>query len=332
MNQLLINKYKPKEISDFNFPKNIENLLTTIIDSKQYNILITGNSSTGKTSLIKLIINNYYNNNEDLNIDTLNQNILYVTPLKDVGIHNFRSEIKIFCQTYCNIKNKKKFVILDDIDLMNEQIQQVMRNIIDTYNSNVYFICSCTNTSKVIDNLQSRLFILKLPNITNERLKLIYNRIKNNEKIDIDEESLDLFIKICNNSPSVLLNYLEVFKLLDIKINKSKIMELCTTINFSYYETFFDLLKKNKIIEALERLMIFIEEGYNVMDVYDSIFYYIKHTENLNEEEKYIITPIICKYITIFHEIHEDEIELAFFTNTIFKKLYMKKNNNNKLH
>jgi DNA polymerase III delta prime subunit len=332
MNQLLINKYKPKEISDFNFPKNIENLLTTIIDSKQYNILITGNSSTGKTSLIKLIINNYYNNNEDLNIDTLNQNILYVTPLKDVGIHNFRSEIKIFCQTYCNIKNKKKFVILDDIDLMNEQIQQVMRNIIDTYNSNVYFICSCTNTSKVIDNLQSRLFILKLPNITNERLKLIYNRIKNNEKIDIDEESLDLFIKICNNSPSVLLNYLEVFKLLDIKINKSKIMELCTTINFSYYETFFDLLKKNKIIEAVERLMIFIEEGYNVMDVYDSIFYYIKHTENLNEEEKYIITPIICKYITIFHEIHEDEIELAFFTNTIFKKLYMKKNSNNKLH
>ena len=195
MNQLLINKYKPKEIIDFNFPKNIENLLNTIIDSKQYNILITGNSSTGKTSLIKLLINNYYNNNEYLNIDTLNQNILYVTPLKDVGIHNFRSEIKIFCQTYCSVKNKKKFVILDDIDLMNEQIQQVMRNIIDTYNNNVYFICSCTNTSKVIDNLQSRLFILKLPNITNDRLKLIYNRIKKDEKIDIDEESLDLFIK-----------------------------------------------------------------------------------------------------------------------------------------
>lgn len=324
MNQLLINKYKPKEIIDFNFPKNIENLLNTIIDSKQYNILITGNSSTGKTSLIKLLINNYYNNNEYLNIDTLNQNILYVTPLKDVGIHNFRSEIKIFCQTYCSVKNKKKFVILDDIDLMNEQIQQVMRNIIDTYNNNVYFICSCTNTSKVIDNLQSRLFILKLPNITNDRLKLIYNRIKKDEKIDIDEESLDLFIKICNNSPSVLLNYLEVFKLLDVKINESKIMELCTTINFSYYETFFDLLKKDKIIEAIDCLMNFIEEGYNVMDVYDSIFYYIKHTEKLNEEEKYIITPIICKYITIFHEIHEDEIELAFFTNTIFKKLYMK--------
>ena len=224
MNELLINKYKPKNISDFNFPENIDNLLNTIIESKQYNILITGNSSTGKTSLIKLLISNYYS--IDTNLDILNQNILYVTPLKDVGIHNFRNEIKIFCQTYCSIKNKKKFVILDDIDLMNEQIQQVMRNIIDIYKKNVYFICSCTNSSKVIDNLQSRLFIIKLPNIDNKRLKMIYNRIIKNEKIKIQDDCLDLFIKISNNSPSVLLNYLEVFKILNINITSTKIMEL----------------------------------------------------------------------------------------------------------
>ena len=322
MNELLINKYKPKNISDFNFPENIDNLLNTIIESKQYNILITGNSSTGKTSLIKLLISNYYS--IDNNLDILNQNILYVTPLKDVGIHNFRNEIKIFCQTYCSIKNKKKFVILDDIDLMNEQIQQVMRNIIDIYKKNVFFICSCTNSSKVIDNLQSRLFIIKLPNIDNKRLKMIYNRIIKNEKIKIQDDCLDLFIKISNNSPSVLLNYLEVFKILNINITSTKIMELCTTINFSFYDNYFTLLQNQEIKKAIICLMDFVERGYNVMDVYDSMFNYIKHTITLDEEKKYIITPIICKYITIFHEIHEDEIELAFFTNTVFKKLYLK--------
>jgi len=327
MNQLLINKYKPKILTDFNFPKNIENLINTIINTEQYNILITGNHSAGKTSLIKLLVSKYYDipiKDDNNKIDTLNNNILYVTPLKDVGIHNFRSEIKIFCQSYCTINKKKKFVIIDDIDLMKEQIQQVMRNIIDVY-KNVYFICSCTNSSKVIDNLQSRLFILKLPNTNNERLKMIYDRINKTEKFNVENnEVIDVLIKLSNNSPAVLINYLDVFILLDSQITKQIMLELCTTINFSLYDNFFDLLEQHNINESIRCLMGFTDQGYSVMDVYDSMFNYIKYSTKINEETKYIIIPIICKYITIFHELHEDEIELAFFTNTIYKKIVKK--------
>jgi len=328
MNQLLINKYKPKNITDFYFPKNIENLVNTIVNTEQYNLLITGNHSTGKTSLIKLLVSKYYNipiKDDDNKIDTLNNNILFVTPLKDIGIHNFRSEIKIFCQTYCTIKNKNKFVIIDDIDLMNDQIQQVMRNIIDSYKNNVYFICSCTNSSKVIENIQSRLFILKLPNTNSERLKLIYDRINKIEQFNIENnEVIDILIKLSNNSPAVLINYLDVFILLDTQITKVKMLELCTTINFSLYDKYFDLLNQHNIGESIHCLMSFTYQGYSVMDVYDSMFNYIKFTEKISEETKYTIIPIICKYITIFHELHEDEIELAFFTNTIYKKIYKK--------
>lgn len=328
MNQLLINKYKPKNITDFFFPKNIENLVNTIVNTEQYNLLITGNHSTGKTSLIKFLVSKYYNipiKDDNNKIDTLNNNILFVTPLKDIGIHNFRSEIKIFCQTYCTIKNKNKFVIIDDIDLMNDQIQQVMRNIIDSYKNNVYFICSCTNSSKVIENIQSRLFILKLPNTNSERLKLIYDRINKIEQFNIENnEVIDILIKLSNNSPAVLINYLDVFILLDTQITKVKMLELCTTINFSLYDKYFDLLNQHNIGESINCLMSFTYQGYSVMDVYDSMFNYIKFTEKISEETKYTIIPIICKYITIFHELHEDEIELAFFTNTIYKKIYKK--------
>jgi DNA polymerase III gamma/tau subunit len=208
---------------------------------------------------------------------------------------------------------------------MNEQIQQVMRNIIDVY-KNVYFICSCTNISKVIENLQSRLFILKLPNTTNERLKLIYDRINKTEKFNIENnEVIDVLIKLSNNSPAVLINYLDVFILLDIQITKTKMLELCTTINFSMYDKFFDLLANNNIRDSITCLMSFTDQGYSVMDVYDSMFSYVKYSVKLDEETKYVIIPIICKYITIFHELHEDDIELAFFTNTIYKKIYKKK-------
>ena len=44
-----------------------------------------------------------------------------------------------------------------------------------------------------------------------------------------------------------------------------------------------------------------------------------KTTDILSENYKYEIIKYICKYISIFHTIHEDENELALFTNDICK-------------
>ena len=57
------------------------------------------------------------------------------------------------------------------------------------------------------------------------------------------------------------------------------------------------------------------------MDILDNYFLYIKTTQLLSEDEKYSIIPLICKYITIFHNIHEDEIELSLFSNNVYKML-----------
>ena len=57
------------------------------------------------------------------------------------------------------------------------------------------------------------------------------------------------------------------------------------------------------------------------MDILDNYFLFIKNTHILNEDQKYNIIPFICKYISIFHNIHEDEIELALFTNNLMKIL-----------
>ena len=53
------------------------------------------------------------------------------------------------------------------------------------------------------------------------------------------------------------------------------------------------------------------------MDILDNYFLFIKQTNIIDESYKYKIIPIICKYITIFYNIHEDEIELSLFTNNI---------------
>jgi hypothetical protein len=62
------------------------------------------------------------------------------------------------------------------------------------------------------------------------------------------------------------------------------------------------------------------------MDILDNYFLFVKITDLLTETQKYNIIPIICKYITIFHNIHEDEIELALFSNNIYANIDIKQN------
>ena len=59
--------------------------------------------------------------------------------------------------------------------------------------------------------------------------------------------------------------------------------------------------------------------GYSVIDILDYLFAYVKFTDIIDEELKYKITCLLCKYITIFNNIHEDCIELALFTNNLYK-------------
>jgi hypothetical protein len=59
------------------------------------------------------------------------------------------------------------------------------------------------------------------------------------------------------------------------------------------------------------------DKGYSVMDILDTYFLWVKTTKELTEDEKYKMIPILCKYIDVFYNIHEDEIELALLVNDL---------------
>ena len=81
----------------------------------------------------------------------------------------------------------------------------------------------------------------------------------------------------------------------------------------------YEFLKNKNLNDAIQLIYSIYDKGYSVMDILDNYFLFIKTTSILTEDEKYIITPFICKYITIFYNIHEDEIELALFTNNLIE-------------
>ena len=156
MEQPFIYKYRPKTLEEFEINPKLIELLNTLIKSDLLNILLIGNQGSGKTTLINCIIKKYYGEKFD------NNNILIINSLKDQGITYYKTEVKTFCQTMSTIPNKKKIIILDDIDNVNEQGQQVFKNCIDKYSKNVNFIASCCNIQKVIESYQSKQIIIKI--------------------------------------------------------------------------------------------------------------------------------------------------------------------------
>ena len=309
-----IYKYKPQKFEDFFIDSEIIDILKLMISMDNLNILLIGDSGTGKTSLIYTLMNEYYKN-----IPNINENILIINSLKEQGIQYYRNDVKLFCQTKCSIPNKKKIIILDDIDSINEQSQQVFRNCIDKYKNNVHFLASCTNIQKVIDSLQSRQTIIKLKPVQLIQFQNILNHITKKENIIINKNAEKFILGICNNSIRILLNYLEKFKLMNTVITLEIADSICTNISFNTFKDYTNFTINNDFKNASSLFYKLFDQGYSVIDIYDNYFLYIKFTDILTDTQKYHIIKLLCKYITIFHNIHEDELELPLFTNNLIQ-------------
>jgi len=312
---LFIDKYQPIFLDDFYLKKELFNLLKTLIQTNNLNILFIGKIGTGKTTLLNALIKEYYKD-----INNYETNILKINTIKEHGINYYRNDVKSFCQTCSTIKNKKKIIIIDNLDLLNEQSQQIFRFCIDKYNSNINFISSCTNIQKVIENLKSRIYIINLEPLHTENIKKIFYKIQTNEQILIEDENvIEFILKISNHNIKIMINYMEKFKLLNDNITLDIAKKICCNISFLILEKYIQMVKECNLSESIKIIYEIYEKGYSNIDILDNLFNYIKITELLDDHEKYIFIQHICKYIAIFYNINEDIIELILFTNDIIK-------------
>jgi DNA polymerase III delta prime subunit len=283
------------------------------------NLLFVGNTSSGKTTLLYGIIREYYGLKKTDNISE--NNIMFINNLKEQGIHFYRNEMKTFCQSHSSIFGKKKMVIIDDIDNINEQSQQVFRNYIDKYKNNVNFISVCTNIQKVIESIQSRVHLIQIPNLTREQLSIAMEKIIQTENIQMDAPSKEYLLQMSNLSIRSLMNHLEKMYIYGEPIDLPLCKRLCSNLSFQLFEDYIHLIRKRELNAAIQLFYNIHDFGYSVIDILDYFFSFIKITNLLTEEEKYQCIPYLCKYITVFHNLHEDVIELALFTNHIYQIL-----------
>lgn len=318
MTDSFLTKYRPSTIKDFKLNNHMENALYSFIEMDDLNILLYGNPSSGKTVLLDAMIREYYGLSIKCQIPE--NNILMINNLKEQGIQYYRNEMKAFCQTNSIVYGKKKMIVIDDLDNINEQSQQVFRNYMDKYKHNVHFLAVCTNMQKVIESIQSRMHIMQLHSLDLCAIREHMEYIIHLEHMNVPEECKQYLLSICNNSVRTIINYIEKLYILDEPITLNLCKTVCSNISFQHFEKYIDAFERKDLKSGIKILYDLFDSGYSVIDILDYFFHFVKSTTRIDETMKYKIIPLLCKYITIFHNVHEDVIELALFTNSLFQE------------
>jgi replication factor C small subunit len=221
-------KYRPDRIEGVvgDFREKIKNYLKNP-NTVPHFLFHSKTPGTGKTTLAKAIIN-------ELGCDALT-----INSSDDRKIEVVREKVKSFCLTKSNQVGKRRCVFLDEVDGMLKASQDALRNIMETYSSNAFFILTCNNINKVIEPLQSRCVVIPFSYPKKEEVFEYLEMICTNEHILYTKEGLQKLIDL--NYPSIRNCVLSIQ---DIAVQKLPI-DINTVQPANYiFQQYWDLLKK----------------------------------------------------------------------------------------
>lgn len=186
---LWVEAYRPNRIEETILTDELKKtFLGFIEDGKVPNLLLSGRSGVGKTTVAKALLNELavdyivINGSMHGNIDTLRTDIL-----------NFASSVSFI--------GGRKYVIIDEADYLNpNSTQPALRNFMETYSKNCGFILTCNFKNRIIEPLQSRMSVIDFTFPKEQKPKLaalFFKRVQEilqKEKVEFDAKAVGALI------------------------------------------------------------------------------------------------------------------------------------------
>ena len=282
--QIWTEKYRPYKFEDIIGQKENINRIKSLVEQKNIpHMLFSGPAGVGKTTTALVIVKELHKNN-------WRNNFLELNASDSRGIDTVRNQVKDFAKTMAMETNIPKIILLDEADALTKEAQQALRRTMETYSNSCRFILSCNTPSKIIDPIKSRCAIFKFKNLTKEDIEEIINKVANEEKLNIDKETVNILYKHCGGDVRHLQNILQSCSSLSKNINSKTMGDFLTSVESNEIQEIIKLALNKKFIEARNKLLeTMLNHGMSGLDIIKQIQKEIMNTSTENEKKLSII-------------------------------------------
>ena len=224
-------------------------------------LLISGKKGIGKSTFVFHLLNNYFSNDNynlktmEINSNSLTykrinnlifQNIIFLSSeiVKKITVEDIRKLRITIAKTTLN--NMPRFIILDDIELINSNSINALLKTLEEPTGNNHFILINNNQQNLLDTVSSRCLKFNIYQNKKQRINIIKYLFKKN--------NLELDINYLNNNitPGLYLKFIIICNTNNIKFDDNFLLNL---------QKIFNLYKKNKNMVFIN-LLLFITDNY----------------------------------------------------------------------
>lgn len=312
-----VEKYRPSYMTDIIGHTDILNILKALVQNdNMINLIFSGPSGTGKTSLVRVIVNEYYGSNAYYNVLELNAS-------DERGIETVRNRIKQFVNNENISQNTEspfklpKLVILDEFDAMTMDAQLILTSIMDYSFENAKFIFICNYLHKVIQPILSRCISFRFLPIGVPLIQRQLQHIVTKEQSDISD---DIVKKIAESSSGDLrkaINTLQSVCMIDTiqtvddfcnlqgMVSEDEIVKIIHNINTQPFEYTCEYVTKIKL-----------KDNFSIKDLLQCMFDKIRL--QLQNKSNYFTKITNNDLKRLIHELQdlEETISICIDSNT----------------